>query len=104
MYRDVYALDPVGKRRYPLLKGQSGLYLGEPRTDSNDGGRYFLSQVRPNGQAVMNLTFQPPPDSVTAVDIVLPYFAPFENVSISGTAGAGCCSHPLAASPPKRTS
>lgn len=88
VYRDAYALDPVGKRRYPLLKGDSGLYLAEPRSDRNDGGRYFLSQVPPGGSVTMSLTFQPPPDSVRGVDIVVPHFPPFEDVAIAGVAGA----------------
>jgi outer membrane protein OmpA-like peptidoglycan-associated protein len=56
--------------------------------DKNDGGRWFLSKVEPNGQALVDLTFQAPPDSVHAVDIVLPWFAPFESVAISGEGGA----------------
>lgn len=87
-YRDVYALDPAGKRKFPLLKGATGLYLGEPRSDTNDGGRFFLGQVQPKSQTILNLTFQPPPDSVNMVDIVLPHFPPFEAVAISGTGGA----------------
>lgn len=87
MYRDVYALDPVGKRRYPLLRGQTGLFLGEPRSDNNDGGRYFLGLVQPGSQVVLNLTFQPPPDAVKTVDIVVPHFPPFENVAITGMGG-----------------
>lgn len=43
-FRDAYALDATGKRKYPLLKGQTGLYLAEPRSDNNDGGRLFLEE------------------------------------------------------------
>ena len=81
-YRGVYALDPQGKRSYPLLKDENGLFLGNPMADKNDGGRWFLSHVEPNGQALLDLTFQAPPDSV------VPWFAPFEAVTISGEGGA----------------
>ena len=87
-YADVYALDPQGKRSYPLLKDSEGLFLATPRSDKNNGGRWFLTYVQPNGQALVDLTFQAPPDSVKSVDVVFPQFAPFENVAISGTGGA----------------
>jgi outer membrane protein OmpA-like peptidoglycan-associated protein len=87
-YADVYALDPQGKRRYPLLKDTQGLFLATPQSDKNDGGRWFLSYVQPNGQKLVDLTFQAPPDSVKSVDVIFPQFAPFENVAISGSGGA----------------
>jgi len=87
-YRDAYALDPKGKRAYPLLKGSDGQYLAEPKADANDGGRWFLSKVAPGGQAIMSLTFQAPPDSVRSVDVILPQFGPFEAVAITGAGGA----------------
>jgi len=87
-YRDVYALDPQGKRSYPLFKDENGLFLANPMADKNDGGRWFLSRVAPNGQALLDLTFQAPPDSVHSVDIVVPWFAPLEAVTISGEGGA----------------
>ena len=55
---------------------------------TNDGGRYFLALVQPKSQIILNLTFQPPPDSVKMVDIVVPHFPPFEAVAISGMGGA----------------
>jgi outer membrane protein OmpA-like peptidoglycan-associated protein len=88
MFRDVYALDPQGKRAYPLLKGSDGLYLAEPMADKNDGGRWFLSKVEPGAQAFLNLTFQAPPDSVRRVDVIVPQFSPFEATAIAGAGGA----------------
>lgn len=87
-YRDVYALDPRGKRNYPLLKDSQGLFLATPMADKNEGGRWFLSRIQPNGQASIDLTFQAPPDSVKSVDIIFPWFGPFEAVAISGEGGA----------------
>ena len=87
-YRDVYALDPQGKRSYPLLKDSQGLFIATPMADKNEGGRWFLSKVEPNGQALLDLTFQAPPDSVRSVDVVLPWFGPFEAVAITGEGGA----------------
>ncbi len=87
-YSDVYALDAQGKRAYPLLKGSDGLFIAEPRSDKNEGGRWFLSGVNPEQQVFMSLTFQAPPDNVKNVDVIVPRFAPFENVAISGEGGA----------------
>ena len=87
-YADVYVLDPRGKRSYPLLKDSEGRFLAGPQSDKNEGGRWFLSFVRPGAQVLMDLTFQAPPDNVKAVDVIVPQFAPFENLAISGTGGA----------------
>jgi outer membrane protein OmpA-like peptidoglycan-associated protein len=87
-YKDVYALDPQGKRSYPLLMDASGLYVATPMADKNNGGRWFLSAVPAGGQQLVELTFQAPPDTVKSVDIVLPFFPPFEAVAITGQGGA----------------
>ncbi len=87
-YADVYALDPVGKRSYPLLKDEAGEFIATPVADKSQGGRWFLSKIGPNSQTPVDLTFQAPPDSVSTVDIVFPLFGPIENVAISGKAGA----------------
>ena len=92
-YRDVYALDPAGKHSYPLLKDTQGLFLATPMADKNEGGRWFLSKVEPNGQALIDLTFQAPPDSVRTLDIVFPWFGPFEAVAIAGEGGAADFGH-----------
>ena len=87
-YKDVYALDPRGKRDYPLLKDSHGLFIATPMADKNEGGRWFLSRIQPNGQALIDLTFQAPPDSVKTVDVIFPWFGPFEAVVIQGEGGA----------------
>ncbi|HVN00870.1 MAG TPA: OmpA family protein [Caulobacteraceae bacterium] len=87
-YADVYALDPAGKRSYPLLKDASGLYVASPLDDRVNGGRWPLYKVAPHGQQVLELTFQAPTDDVKAVDLVLPWFAPIEHVAIAGAGGA----------------
>lgn len=87
-YKDVYALDPQGKRNYPLLKDSQGLFLATPMADKNEGGRWFLSRMPSNGQALIDLTFQAPPDSVKSIDVIFPWFGPFEAVTIKGEGGA----------------
>lgn len=86
VYKDVFVLDPVGKRKYGLLTDSAGQFVASPVSDHNDGGRWF-AKVPANGKAVLNLTFQAPPDRVKSVSIVVPWFAPFEAVQMEG-AGA----------------
>jgi outer membrane protein OmpA-like peptidoglycan-associated protein len=87
-YRDVYFLDPLAKRIYPVMKDTAGMYLAQPIGDSNDGGRYFLASLRPGGVALMSLTLQAPPDTVTSGDLLVPGFLPLEDFQIAGTGGA----------------
>ncbi|MBM4315705.1 MAG: OmpA family protein [Deltaproteobacteria bacterium] len=88
-YADAYAFDPASKRKYPVLKDQAGIYLAQPISDNGDGGRFWYAYVEPGGQALVSLTFQPPPDTVRAVDIMIPLLEPFENIPVAGEGGAG---------------
>jgi outer membrane protein OmpA-like peptidoglycan-associated protein len=87
-YSDVYALDPSNKRQYPLIKDADGNFLGEPVSDRDKGGRFYL-KVPARGQVFMALTFAAPPDAVKSVDIVVPQFGAFEAVPIAGDGGGG---------------
>jgi outer membrane protein OmpA-like peptidoglycan-associated protein len=87
-YDDAHVFDPQSKRLYSVLKDTEGAYSAEPVSDRNRGGRWFMQKVAPGGQVFMSLTFQAPPDSVGAVDILIPWFAPIEAVAIAGTGGA----------------
>ena len=87
-YADAYVLDPASQKKYALVKDADGNYLAQPISDKNGGGRLFLSTIRPGGRTFMTLTFTAPPDSVQAVDVVLPWIDPFENVALAGTGGA----------------
>jgi outer membrane protein OmpA-like peptidoglycan-associated protein len=71
-----------------LVKDAEGVYLAQPTTDAGHGGRWLTSLVPPGGQAFMNLTLQAPPDTVRQVDIVVPWFSPFEAIAIAGEGGA----------------
>jgi outer membrane protein OmpA-like peptidoglycan-associated protein len=86
MYKDVYLFDPVGKRKYPLLKDTEGLWQASPRKNDIGGGYIIPNWSKP---ILMSLTFQAPPDDVKTVDLILPDFEPFEGVAIAGLGGAG---------------
>lgn len=87
-YQDVYFLDPVAKRVYPVMKDTEGNFLAQPIRDRNGGGRYFLASLRPGAVALMSLTLQAPPDTVTSGDLLVPGFLPLEGIQITGTGGA----------------
>lgn len=84
-YKRVYLFDPVGKRRFPLLKDSEGMFQATPFGQKIDGGTFIPNWSNP---ILMSLTFQAPPDDVTHVDLVLPDFQPFEAVAIEGLGGA----------------
>jgi outer membrane protein OmpA-like peptidoglycan-associated protein len=84
-YQGVYLFDPVGKRRYPLLKDTEGIFQASPIGQKIDGGTFLPDW---SSAILMSLTFQAPPDEVTSVDLVLPDFLPMEGVAIEGLGGA----------------
>lgn len=86
-YGDAYLYDYHNQRKYPVLKDLDGLYLAEPKSDNNNGGRWWLSNLKPGNQQLMSLTFQAPPDSVENVGIVVPFLLPFNRVALSGSSG-----------------
>ena len=88
-YADVSLLDPATGRQYGLLKDSDGKWM-EPTSDANEGGRFFLGTIPPKGQVFMSLAFTSPPDSVSSVMLLLPFFGPGGPIKIQGqTGGAG---------------
>lgn len=83
-YKGVFAFDPSGKRLYPMLKDSAGNWQGQPAPNANIGG--FLANW--TGTTLMTLNFPAPPDTVKTVDLILPYFLPFEGMAIAGIGGA----------------
>jgi outer membrane protein OmpA-like peptidoglycan-associated protein len=86
-YKDAYLFDSENGRKYPVLKDSDGNYVAEPVSDKNEGGRWWPSSMNREGKALLYLKFQPPPDQVTAVDLVVPSLVPFLEVGIPGKSG-----------------
>jgi outer membrane protein OmpA-like peptidoglycan-associated protein len=84
-YKHVFLFDPVGKRKYPLLKTTDGDFQATPITVPGDGGS-FVHDWRKT--TLVGLAFQAPPDSVQQVDLLLPQFLPVEAMKIEGLGGA----------------
>lgn len=84
-YEDAFLYDYHNQRKYPVLKDVDGLYLAEPKNDNKEGGRWWLSCLKPGGKQLMSLSFQAPPDAVENVGIVIPFLLPFSKVTLTGT-------------------
>lgn len=84
-YRNAFVFDPVSKRKYAMVKDTDGLFQGQPLTVKSDGGSFILDWGK---TTLVSLTFQAPPDTVTAVDLLLPRFLPVEAMVIEGMGGA----------------
>jgi outer membrane protein OmpA-like peptidoglycan-associated protein len=85
IYDRVSLIDNAGKRKYPLMKDADGQFQAQPLTVKIDGGSFVPNWTQ---TILMTLTFQAPPDSVSAVDLFLPLFLPFVAVPLEGTGGA----------------
>jgi hypothetical protein len=83
---EVSAFDPVGKRKFMLMKDSDGNFMAEPITDKGNGGRLDLNTV--SDARLITFTFVAPPGDVAAVDIILPKFVPLEGVKLAGSAAA----------------
>ncbi|MEA1964873.1 MAG: OmpA family protein [Candidatus Aerophobetes bacterium] len=86
-YRDAYLYDYINQRKYPVLKDSDNHYIAEPKSDLNDGGRWWSSSLKPGGRQLMSLKFQAPPDDVNEVTVVVPLLVPFEKIELSGKGG-----------------
>jgi outer membrane protein OmpA-like peptidoglycan-associated protein len=85
-YKDVFLFDPVGKRKYPLVRDTSGDFQATPIQVEGDGGSFIYDWRKPS--TLVSLTFVAPPDSVQRVDLLLPQFVPIESLAIEGLGGA----------------
>ncbi len=85
-YKHVFLLDPVGKRKYPLMKVADGDFQGTPLTVPGDGGSFVYDWRK---TTFVSLTFPAPPDTVKQVDLLMRQFMPFEGLAIEGLGGAG---------------
>ncbi len=86
-YRDAYLYDYRNQRKYPVLKDAEGQFLAEPKSDKNEGGRWWISGLKPGARQLMSLNFQAPPDSVSDACVVVPLLVPFDRVDLPGSSG-----------------
>lgn len=87
-WQEAFAFDNKGQRKYPVLKDSEGLYIAQPRSDNNNGGRWWVTSIASGQTGLASVSFQAPPDDVQMVDIVIPHFEPFLAVPVQGLGGA----------------
>jgi outer membrane protein OmpA-like peptidoglycan-associated protein len=85
MFWNVFLLDPVSKRKYPLVKDAEGIFQGQPLTVKMEGGGFIPDWGK---TTLVSFTFEAPPDTVQRADLLMPQFLPFEAVAIEGLGGA----------------
>jgi outer membrane protein OmpA-like peptidoglycan-associated protein len=85
MFSNVFLLDPVSKRKYPLVKDAEGIFQGQPLRVTMEGGGFIPDWTK---TTLVSFTFQAPPDTVQQADLLMPQFLPFEGVTIEGLGGA----------------
>lgn len=87
-WADAFALDAGAGRLYPVLKDAEGNFAAQPRSDTNEGGRWWVTELNPGQLGLVSIVFQAPPDSAEKVDIIIPQFGPLLAIPISGKGGA----------------
>ena len=85
-FQYVSAFDPAAKRVYQMLKDTEGYWQGQPNSVKSVGRGSFIMDW--DKTTLVSLSFPAPPDTVKSVDLLLPYFLPFEGIPIEGTGGA----------------
>jgi len=80
-YKDVYFIDPQGKKNYFALKDSTGQIIAGPKKYKIHGGE-FDYDLPPNKSRILWIKFPAPPETVKSIDIFFPGFLPFEDVPL----------------------
>lgn len=97
-FKNIHLYDPDHDRKYFVLKDANGAYLAGPRSDGNDGGRWWI-RLPPRQKVRSWAFFAAVPSTTTAVDVVIPQLMPFERVPVTTRPFAAEPEHPGVFSP-----
>jgi len=76
---DVHYIEKDSKKKYHLLKDETGRYLGDPIS----GSKLYV-EIRKTGQRQMAwFKFPAPPEGVSKIDLSIPGVIPFDELPIS---------------------
>lgn len=81
-FKDIYLHDFENDKKYFALKDANGLYLAGPRSDKNDGGRWWI-ELPPQETVKLWAFFPSLPTSCSSIDIYIPQLLPFEDISVT---------------------
>jgi len=80
-FKDCYIIDPTSQKKYFPLKDSEGQFIGGPKEKDWEGGRYHCL-IEMGSSAGFWVKFPVPTDNPEAIDITIPGFFPFEEVSL----------------------
>ena len=80
-FKDCYIIDAANQKKYFPLKDSDGQFIGGPKEKDWEGGRYRVS-IEADSSAGFWLKFPVPADDLETIDISIPGFFPFEEVSL----------------------
>jgi hypothetical protein len=81
-FKDCYIVDAANQKKYFPLKDSEGQFIGGPKEKDWEGGRYHIS-INAGSSAGFWMKFPVPTDNPETIDISIPGFFPFEEVSLN---------------------
>ena len=81
-FKDCYIVDAASQKKYFPLKDSEGQFIGGPKEKDWEGGRFRIS-IDAGSSAGFWLKFPVPTDNPESIDISIPGFFPFEEVSLN---------------------
>jgi hypothetical protein len=81
-FEAAYYTDLNENKKYFPLKDAEGQMIAGPKYDLSHGGR-FWEDLEPGQQRIIWIKFPGPAEDTSAVDVFLPGFLPFEDISIT---------------------
>jgi hypothetical protein len=80
-FKDFYIIDPANQKKYFALKDSDGQFIGGPKEKEWEGGRFRVS-ISTDSSAGFWVKFPVPADSTDTIDVSIPGFFPFEEISL----------------------
>ncbi len=80
-FKDCYIVDAANQKKYFPLKDSEGQFIAGPKEKDWEGGRYRFS-IDAGSSAGFWVKFPVPADNPETIDITIPLFFPFEEVSL----------------------
>jgi len=80
-FKDCYIVDAASQKKYFPLKDSEGQFIAGPKEKEWEGGRYHIS-IGADSSAGFWIKFPVPTDNPETIDISIPGFFPFEEVSL----------------------
>jgi hypothetical protein len=80
-FKDCYIIDAANQKKYFPLKDSEGQFVGGPKEKEWEGGRFRVS-IDSGSSAGFWMKFPVPADEADTLDISIPGFFPYEEISL----------------------